>query len=60
MSPADAGRILRFLENGEIQAVGSDRRVTTVNVRVIAATNRSLPDLIAAVSSERTFCIVCE
>jgi transcriptional regulator with GAF, ATPase, and Fis domain len=40
--------LLRFLENGEIQAVGSDKRLTTVNVRVIAATNRSLPDLIAA------------
>ena len=40
--------LLRFLENGEVQAVGSDRRLTTVNVRVIAATNRSLPDLIAA------------
>ena len=40
--------LLRFLENGEIQAVGSDRRQATVNVRVIAATNRNLPDLIAA------------
>jgi DNA-binding NtrC family response regulator len=40
--------LLRFLENGEIQAVGSDKRMTTVNVRVIAATNRNLPDLIAA------------
>jgi len=40
--------LLRFLENGEIQAVGADARVTTVNVRVVAATNRNLPDLIAA------------
>ncbi len=40
--------LLRFLENGEIQAVGADSRVTTVNVRVIAATNRHLPELIAA------------
>jgi DNA-binding NtrC family response regulator len=40
--------LLRFLENGEIQAVGSDSRLTTVDVRVIAATNRNLPDLIAA------------
>jgi DNA-binding NtrC family response regulator len=40
--------LLRFLENGEIQAVGSDTRQTTVDVRVIAATNRNLPDLIAA------------
>jgi len=40
--------LLRFLESGEIQAVGSDNRCTTVNVRIIAATNRNLPDLIAA------------
>jgi transcriptional regulator with PAS, ATPase and Fis domain len=40
--------LLRFLESGEIQAVGSDARQATVDVRVIAATNRSLPDLIAA------------
>ena len=40
--------LLRFLENGEIQAVGSDTRLTTVDVRVIAATNRNLPELIAA------------
>ena len=40
--------LLRFLENGEIQAVGSDSRQATVDVRVIAATNRNLPDLIAA------------
>ena len=40
--------LLRFLENGEIQAVGSDARQATVDVRVIAATNRNLPDLIAA------------
>jgi DNA-binding NtrC family response regulator len=40
--------LLRFLENGEIQAVGSDSRQATVDVRVIAATNRNLPELIAA------------
>ncbi len=40
--------LLRFLENGEIQAVGSDLRQATVDVRVIAATNRNLPELIAA------------
>jgi DNA-binding NtrC family response regulator len=40
--------LLRFLENGEIQAVGSDSRHATVDVRVIAATNRNLPELIAA------------
>ena len=34
--------LLRFLENGEIQAVGADHALTTVDVRVIAATNRNL------------------
>jgi DNA-binding NtrC family response regulator len=33
--------LLRFLENGEIQRVGSDRAHSVVNVRVIAATNRN-------------------
>ena len=32
--------LLRFLENGEIQPVGSDRTQGTVDVRVISATNR--------------------
>ena len=40
--------LLRFLENGEIQAVGSDATSTRVDVRVMAATNRNLPELIAA------------
>ena len=40
--------LLRFLENGEIQRVGSDRRTTKVDVRVIAATNRRLPERIVA------------
>ena len=39
--------LLRFLENGEIQAVGSDRRTARVDVRVIAATNRDLSELVA-------------
>jgi DNA-binding NtrC family response regulator len=39
--------LLRFLENGEIQRVGSDRTTTTVDVRIIAATNRRLLDQIA-------------
>jgi DNA-binding NtrC family response regulator len=34
--------LLRFLENGEIQRVGSDRVHTKVDVRIIAATNRNL------------------
>jgi transcriptional regulator with PAS, ATPase and Fis domain len=40
--------LLRFLENGEIQAVGSDTSLSRVDVRVVAATNRNLPELIAA------------
>jgi DNA-binding NtrC family response regulator len=38
--------LLRFLENGEIQAVGSDATGTTVDVRVVAATNRNLTELV--------------
>jgi transcriptional regulator with PAS, ATPase and Fis domain len=41
------GLLLRFLETGEIQTVGAERMVTAPNVRVIAATNRKLSDLIA-------------
>ena len=36
--------LLRFLENGEIQRVGADRVTSTVDVRVISATNRNLLD----------------
>jgi DNA-binding NtrC family response regulator len=39
--------LLRFLENGEIQRVGSERPAAKVDVRVIAATNRKLVDRIA-------------
>ena len=41
------GLLLRFLETGEIQKVGAERGGKALNVRVIAATNRSLRDLIA-------------
>jgi len=40
------GLLLRFLEAGEIQKVGAERMAVAVNVRVIAATNRNLRDLI--------------
>ena len=41
------GLLLRFLETGELQKVGSDRNSTRVNVRVIAATNRNLREMVA-------------
>src|SRR5262245_37790741 len=40
--------LLRFREDGEIQAVGSDAAHATVDVRVIAATNRNLADMVAS------------
>lgn len=40
--------LLRFLETSEIQRVGSERPHTRVDVRVISATNRTLPDHIAS------------
>jgi transcriptional regulator with PAS, ATPase and Fis domain len=39
--------LLRFLETGEIQRVGSDRRLPPLDVRVITATHRRLIDRIA-------------
>jgi DNA-binding NtrC family response regulator len=41
------GLLLRFLETGEIQKVGAERVSMVTNVRVIAATNRSLRDMIS-------------
>jgi transcriptional regulator with GAF, ATPase, and Fis domain len=46
MSLRMQGLLLRFLETGELQKVGSDRPSAIVNVRVIAATNRDLRTLI--------------
>jgi transcriptional regulator with PAS, ATPase and Fis domain len=40
--------LLRFLETGEIQSVGSHDDVVHADVRVIAATNRNLPERVAA------------
>jgi two-component system response regulator HydG len=48
MTPRMQGLLLRFLETGEIQRVGSDRTETRVNVRVIAATNRNLVDAVSS------------
>ena len=40
--------LLRFLENGEIQTIGGGSIAKTVNVRLIAVTNRDLPQRVAA------------
>lgn len=40
--------LLRFLEDGDIYRVGSERRTSTVDVRLVAATNRVLLDQIAS------------
>jgi transcriptional regulator with PAS, ATPase and Fis domain len=40
------GLLLRFLETGEIQKVGAERVAIAPNVRVIAATNRNLRELV--------------
>jgi DNA-binding NtrC family response regulator len=43
--------LLRFLESGEIQRVGSDRALPPLDVRVIAATHRNLAECV----KQRTF-----
>jgi two-component system NtrC family response regulator len=40
------GLLLRVLETGELQKVGADRHTARADARVVAATNRNLPDLI--------------
>ena len=47
MSHQMQAHLLRFLETGEIQRVGSDRRSAVVDVRIIAATNRRLVERVA-------------
>jgi transcriptional regulator with GAF, ATPase, and Fis domain len=48
MSPRMQALLLRVLENGEVQPIGSDGPRTRVDVRVIAATNVDLDDSVAA------------
>jgi len=45
MAPEIQPLFLRFLESGDFMKLGSDARLTA-DVRIIAATNRHLPDLI--------------
>jgi transcriptional regulator with PAS, ATPase and Fis domain len=45
MTPRMQGLLLRFLETGEVQKVGSDRIDRNVNVRVLSATNRNLAEM---------------
>ena len=45
MPVALQSKLLRFLENGELQRVG-DNETTSVDVRVIAATHRNLDDAV--------------
>ena len=40
------GLLLRFMETGELQKVGGDRTDGRVDVRVIAATNRNLREMV--------------
>jgi transcriptional regulator with PAS, ATPase and Fis domain len=47
MSLRMQGMLLRFLETGELQKVGADRVGRRIDVRVIAATNRAIPEMVA-------------
>jgi Nif-specific regulatory protein/two-component system response regulator HydG len=52
IAPEVQAKLLRFLQFGEIQRVGSDR-VEKVDVRVVAATHQDLPVLVEAGSFRR-------
>ena len=47
MSLRMQGMLLRFLETGEIQKIGSDQAATRVDVRIVASTNRNLRQMAA-------------
>ena len=48
MSPRMQALLLRFMETGEIQRVGSERVQARVDARVLAATNRDPAELVAS------------
>lgn len=48
MSLRMQARLLRVIESGEIQRVGSDRVESAIDVRIIAATSRELDELVAS------------
>jgi transcriptional regulator with PAS, ATPase and Fis domain len=47
MTPRMQSMLLRFMETGELQKVGADRPAMRVDVRVVAATNRNLREMVA-------------
>jgi two-component system, NtrC family, nitrogen regulation response regulator NtrX len=47
MSPSAQAKVLRVLQDGEVTRIGGSKRVQ-VDVRVLAATNKDLPEEIAA------------
>jgi transcriptional regulator with GAF, ATPase, and Fis domain len=47
-SPRMQALLLRFLESGEVYPVGSETVSATVDVRIIAATNRELDSMVSA------------
>ena len=44
MSHNTQAKVLRVLEQGELEKVGSSKHIVVVNVRVIAATNKPLEE----------------
>ena len=52
MPPAMQAKLLRVLEEGEVERIGADKP-TTVNVRVVVATHRNLEQLVESGSFRR-------
>ena len=49
-------KVLRVLQEGKIQKVGSEKEIK-VDVRIIAATNKKIKKLIESIILEKTFFI---